>query len=243
MLYANDFRRIARDAIRGRWGLAIITGLVAGLLGGVSCYRFPQPQWREEYGNNGLLHTEVGHFLLLILISLAGALIVYGIVLFFIGGAVTLGYVRFNRNLLDRNNPQFMDLFSRFDMFWQGFLMQLLITIYTVLWTLLFVIPGIIAAFSYAMTPYILEENPGMPVNEAIRCSKNMMRGNKWRLFCLEISFIGWYFLCLFTCGIGFLWLVPYTSTARAAFFYEVSGKFRAAQNQQFSNNYAPNGQ
>ena len=65
-----------------------------------------------------------------------------------------------------------------------------------------------------------------MGISEAISCSKEMMMGNKWRLFCLEISFIGWAFLCIFTCGIGFLWLTPYESAATCAFFYEVSGKY-----------------
>lgn len=113
--------------------------------------------------------------------------------------------------------------------------MQLLVGIYTFLWTLLLIIPGIIAAFSYAMTPYILEENPYMPINEAIRQSKVMMYGNKWRLFCLEISFIGWALLSVLTCGIGFLWLAPYINAAECAFFFDVSGKYR---NQNVPPNY-----
>ena len=111
--------------------------------------------------------------------------------------------------------------------------MQLLVSIYTFLWTLLFIIPGFIAAFSYAMTPYILEENPYMPINDAIRQSKEMMRGNKWRLFCLEISFIGWAILCLLTCGIGFLWLTPYYNAAICAFYYDISGRFSALNENQ----------
>jgi uncharacterized membrane protein len=64
-----------------------------------------------------------------------------------------------------------------------------------------------------------------MLVSDAIRESARMMRGNKWRLFCLELSFIGWGFLCLFTCGIGYLWLNPYMYQAEAALYHEISGR------------------
>jgi Predicted integral membrane protein len=221
MYYANDFRDIARRALNGRWALAVGTGFVAALLGvNAIAFRAPDLQWREKLENMDL------HLLLPFVASVLYFTTVYALIVFFLGGAVQLGYCRFNRNLIDNNNPQFMDLFSSFHIFWKGFLMKLLVTIYIILWTLLFIIPGIIAEYSYAMTPYILEENPGMGINEAISCSKDMMRGNKWRLFCLNISFIGWGFLCLFTCGIGFLWLGPYVNAAHAAFFYDVSGKF-----------------
>ena len=101
---------------------------------------------------------------------------------------------------------------------------QLLQTLYVVLWSLLFIIPGIIASYSYAMTSFILAENPEMDANEAIGRSKEMMYGNRWRLFCLHFSFIGWDILATLTLGIGNLWLVPYKQAASAAFYREVSG-------------------
>ena len=104
--------------------------------------------------------------------------------------------------------------------------MQLLRVVYTVLWSLLFVIPGIYASYGYAMTPYILMENKEMTANEAIRASKELMNGNRFRLFCLEISFIGWALLALFlTAGIGFLWLVPYMEASFAAFYREIKAE------------------
>ena len=96
---------------------------------------------------------------------------------------------------------------------------------YIILWSLLFIIPGLAAAYSYSMTRYILAENPYMSADEAIARSKQMMYGNRWRLFCLHISFIGWSLLStLLTFGIGELWLTPYRMTAEAAFYREVSG-------------------
>jgi uncharacterized membrane protein len=89
---------------------------------------------------------------------------------------------------------------------------------------LLFIFPGIYAAYGYAMTPYILAENPEMTANEAITKSKELMNGNRWRLFCLELSFIGWSLLCiLFTLGIGVFWLKPYMEASFAAFYREIT--------------------
>lgn len=236
MLYAEDFRRIARKSLEGRWALAVGTGLVAALFGGTgSSFNYSNSNWKERINHDSF---EVLLPFLPIIIGVLTFFAIYAIVTFFIGGAITLGYCRFNKNLIENTNPQFSDLFSKFNVFWDAFLMRLLMAIYTFLWTLLFIIPGIIAAFSYAMTPYILEEHPEMSVNEAITASKEMMRGNKGRLFCLDISFIGWYILSLFTLGIGLLWLVPYQSAATAAFYYEVSGKFANANGTMDGQNY-----
>ncbi len=101
---------------------------------------------------------------------------------------------------------------------WGMFLMVL----YVFLWSLLFVIPGIVKAYSYAMTPYIIVENPELSANQAIDRSREMMRGRKFDLFYLHLSFIGWGILCLLTFGIGFLWLIPYMDTAQAAFYADV---------------------
>lgn len=96
--------------------------------------------------------------------------------------------------------------------------------LYTFLWSLLFIIPGIIAAYSYAMTGYILAEDPELTAGEAISRSKEMMSGNRFRLFCLQFSFIGWEILSALTLGIGNLWLRPYKQAAVAAFYREISG-------------------
>jgi len=129
--------------------------------------------------------------------------------------------------MIRSEQPAFQDLFSAFNMFGRCFLMQLLRSIFTFLWTLLFIIPGIIAVYRYAMAPYLMEEHPDMTAMDAIQGSKQMMTGNKWRLFCLDLSFIGWAFLCTLSLGIGFLWLIPYQNAARAAFYLELSGQSR----------------
>ncbi|MDR0962847.1 MAG: DUF975 family protein [Mediterranea sp.] len=91
--------------------------------------------------------------------------------------------------------------------------------LYVLLWLLLLIIPGIVKSYSYAMTPYVLKERPDLKYDGAIELSMQMMRGQKMRLFLLDLSFIGWVLLCILTLGIGFFFLIPYFSTTRAAFY------------------------
>ncbi len=91
--------------------------------------------------------------------------------------------------------------------------------IFVFLWSLLLIIPGIIATLSYSMTYFIIADNNSITALEAITKSKEMMRGNKWKFFCLGLRFLGWSLLCVVTLGIGFLWLTPYMSVSSAQFY------------------------
>ena len=87
----------------------------------------------------------------------------------------------------------------------------------------MFIIPGIIAAYRYSLAIYFMARNPEMGIFEAINESKTYMDGNKMNLFVLELSFIGWIFLAILTCGIGMIFLTPYMETSRAVFFLRVA--------------------
>lgn len=133
----------------------------------------------------------------------------------------------FHKLLVAGDNNLTSNMFSMaLGNYWHKVWGMLLVGIFISLWSLLLVIPGIIKAFSYSMTPYILEENPELSANEAIDRSRAMMRGHKFDLFWLYLSFIGWAILCLFTAGIGFLWLAPYVTTTQAAFYEEVKADY-----------------
>ena len=125
---------------------------------------------------------------------------------------------------------RFADLFSQFDRFGTGFAQQFLRALYTCLWSLLLVIPGIVKGLSYAMTPFILEEHPEMTASEAIKASMKLMDGHKMDLFILGLSFIGWSLLACLTMGIGFLFLNPYINAAYAAFYRSISGQRQEAR-------------
>ena len=103
--------------------------------------------------------------------------------------------------------------------YWRNVLGMFLVGLFTFLWTLLFIIPGIIKSYAYAMTPYILVDNPELSPNEARLKSIEIMRGHKWKFFGLQLSFIGWFLLCILSLGVGFIWLIPYVRTSYAAFY------------------------
>ena len=81
---------------------------------------------------------------------------------------------------------------------------------------------GIIASYAYAMAFYVVADEPTIGAREALRRSKEMMQGNKFKLFCLYWHFFGWAILCILTLGIGFLWLGPYMSASTARFYEDV---------------------
>ena len=238
MKYAADFRELARNALRGKWGIAVIVGLVAVLLGGAG-NEGPEINLNIEGGNANLgfeiagqtifstgggLNSDIGAFLAGSAIYIMLAALVIAAIHLFLGSVVGVGYSRFNLELIDHNEAGFEHLFKYFPWWANAVCTRLLKGLYVFLWSLLLVIPGIVASYSYAMTEYILAEHPETTASEAIAASKEMMSGNRWRLFCLHVSFIGWAILCAFTLGIGNLWLNPYKNAATAAFYREISG-------------------
>ena len=141
---------------------------------------------------------------------------------------LTLGFdYTSNRLLVEGDNRAVGNLFR--DSFgnwgrkvWGMFLMNFFVS----LWSLLLIIPGFIKYYAYALTPYILIDNPGLSANQAINLSQKMMKGHKFDMFILHLSFIGWIFLSIFTFGIGLLWLLPYMMTAQAAFYQDVKKEY-----------------
>lgn len=117
-------------------------------------------------------------------------------------------------------------LFDGFKDYGRVVLTGLLSTIYILLWSLLFIIPGIIKSLSYSQTFYILKDYPELKNNAAIELSMAMMKGHKFDYFCLTLSFIGWIFLGILTLGIGFLWISPYMTTASAHFYEYVKEEY-----------------
>ncbi len=106
------------------------------------------------------------------------------------------------------------------------FVLAMIVILFAFVFTILIGgIGGIVLGLAYALVPYIIHDNPNIGVLEALRKSRRMMRGHKWELFCLQISFIGWFFVGIFTFYIGFLWIVPYINTATAAFYEDVKAE------------------
>lgn len=217
-MYASEFRRLGRESLRGRWGTAILTSFVASLLGvgsvtgsgsditaSLSSFAssFSESMGStSEYGFSDY-YTEEMIAILMVILAIMGISFFIQLALFIIRGACQLGNASFYLHVADGTDASFSDLFSQFRRIGSGIAMNILIAIYVTLWSLLFFIPGIIKGLSYSMTTFILAENPGMSANEAITRSRHLMDGNKWRLFCLNFSFLGWTLLSMIPLLLG----------------------------------------
>ena len=218
----SEIRRKAREHLQSNWALSIGIAAVACLLGGLLLGSRFLPEINIHLPKEFALSLpRVIELTKHIRIELKDGLI--ALVPFLLGGVLQLGYARFLLKQHDGKALDFSDLFSQFDRFGTGFAQDFLRTLYTFLWSLLLIVPGIIAALSYAMTPFILEEHPELTASEAIARSKALMDGHKMDLFILNLSFLGWDILCALTANIGNLFLNPYKNAAYAVFYREIT--------------------
>jgi uncharacterized membrane protein len=112
------------------------------------------------------------------------------------------------------------NIFDGFQRFLPSFLVFFFTVLFSALWSLLLIIPGIIKMYGYSMAFYIMHDNPEIKPLGAIKKSQIMMKGYKWKLFLLQLSFIGWALLCsIFSFGIGYFWLSPYVGLSTANFY------------------------
>ena len=141
-------------------------------------------------------------------------------------GLLTVGLAAFFLEALRSEKASFESFFKGFtEYLGTKFLSMILVSIYTALWAILLYIPAIVKSYAYAMTPYILLDKPELSANEAITDSRMMMRGHKWELFLLDLSFIGWILLSLLTLGILFIYVIPYMQATRAEFYRTLKGE------------------
>jgi uncharacterized membrane protein len=143
-----------------------------------------------------------------------------------IGHTVRAGLLRCQIARIDNAPCSTSVLFSCFgELFWKALWLKILKALCIFAWSLLLIVPSIIAAYRYSMAEYALCENPTMRATDALRESARMMRGNKWRLFCLRFSFVGWQLLGLLAPVMGSFLLSPYIGQAHALFYHHVSGR------------------
>ena len=204
----QDYKNAALAALKGNWKPAVLTSLIILLIPGA-----------EEISSIPSINP--GHALS----GLTSLLSIFVSVPLGIGFAITC-----KRLLVEGDNNIFSNSF-KFGFkanYWRNVLTGVLQSIYIILWTLLLIVPGIIKAFSYAMTYFILDDYPELTPNQAIDKSIEMMKGHKFDLFYLYLSFIGWFILAILTLGIGLLWLEPYLEMSVAAFYQDVKAEYEA---------------
>lgn len=208
---SRNLRALGRYALAGKWGLGALGTLLFIVLTAV-----PALILDAIFGNGDMSPTTVSS--------------IYSLL---ITGPMTLGYAMFAISIFRKRETSPAEVFYGFERFGKAFGLYIVMSIFIFLWTLLLIIPGIIAALRYSMSFYILADHPEMGIMEAMNESKRIMRGNKWKFFCLNLSFIGWGILCLFTLGIGFLWLMPYVEVTVIAFYDIANGSLRPARNME----------
>ena len=222
----QDYKNEALGALRGNWAPAILAGviylavtLLAMLPNIISTSSMP-----EQYG--AMMSDPA-----MAMAYSSKMMKSYGImiaVMLFLTYPAAIGFINALKKLLRNGDSNVTgNMFSiAITKYGRNVWTMFLTALFIWLWSLLLIIPGIIAAFSYAMVPFILDDNPEISGYEAIRRSKAMMKGHKFDLFYLLLSFIGWGILCMFTLGIGFLWLLPYMNTSIASFYEDIKADF-----------------
>ena len=214
---ASQLRLKARESLKGNYWPAVGVAFVAAIFGALMANGGTFSMNIEQRATElfGELPAIVKTYLMIVAGS-AGALSLVNLIL---GGVIQLGYAQYLLKQQDREVTNVKELFTQFDRFGQGFLQLFLRNLFTALWSLLFIIPGIIKSLAYSMTPFIMAENPDMTAKEAIHISQERMKGHKGELFWLGLTFFGWSLLATLTGGIGYIFLNPYLNAAYAAFY------------------------
>lgn len=141
-----------------------------------------------------------------------------------VGGPLSLGAAIFALRIARGQEARFEQLFDGFSNFQNALLTYVLMILYVILWSLLLIIPGIIAALSYSMTFYLMADDRTLKPSEALAVSRKLMDGHKLKLFYLGLAFFGLALLCILTLGIGFLWLIPFMQVTTAKFYDDIKG-------------------
>ena len=182
---------------------------------------------KEQLGNqifsNNWLLAIVAAFIADTIISLTMT-VSFGIIGILISGPLTYGLsYLFLKQARDKQAMNLGELFKGFkedlgDTMLLGFMTSLFVT----LWSLLFIIPGIIKNYAYSFAFYIKADHPEYEWNRCIRESRHLTKGHKWRLFVLDLSFIGWFIVGMLCLGVGTLWVEAYQTAAKTQYYNSV---------------------
>ena len=192
-------RTEARGFLKGRWGQAILIMVIYCAIMIVLSIPGNQKADKDSF-------------------SFVGD-VIFPIISFVLSGPLAFGIAHYFLSFIRREECEVSQLFEGFQQFARTFITYLLMTVFTVLWALLLIVPGIIASIRYSQTFFILRDNPGMSPREAIKESMRLMNGYKMQYFKLGLSFLGWILLGCVTLGIGLLWVLPYIETSLAVFY------------------------
>lgn len=212
----QDYKNAALAALKGRWAPAVVCAIVYVLALSLSSIFTAL--------------SDVENQQLSVILIVSGCSIAASIFLF---NPLTVGFYNTMKEVYVRGEEKMTASMFRigFGNVIRNSFGMLLMQIFIFLWCLLLLIPGIIKSFSYALTPYILADSPELTPNQAINLSSKMMKGHRFDLFWLMLSFIGWMFLGVLTLGIGYFWLMPYMYVSIGAFYEDVKKEYTETLN------------
>lgn len=174
----------------------------------------------------GNVATFFGLSVILALISMVSGILVFGPLVLM--GPLALGSTMFILEVVRTKDGKFETGFKGFKQFGSAFVASLLMNIFILLWSLLLFVPALIADLRYSMTYFIIADNPGISGMAAIKKSKEMMKGHKWELFVLRLSFFWWLLLVSITFGLAAIYVVPYMHATTANYYEKLKSECAA---------------
>ena len=199
----SEIKIWAKEKIKGNMWTVLGAILIANLIGGITS--------SVTVENGGMA----------LVITIGGGILAY---------FMEVGLIRYMTNFVKGKETSFELLFSKFKDWKQIIITYLHQFAVIFLWTLLFIVPGIIKGYAYALVAYIIAEDSTISSKEALKLSKEMMKGHKGELFVLGLSFIGWHLLAILTLGILEIWIMPYQHTATTKFLLNIKENYKKAK-------------
>jgi len=215
----KEIKSLAKEKIKGNiwnilWPLLIImviSSILTDLVGGGSLYTIDVDKLRNL--------STIDYESLMSITTYNPTAQAWSLVVEIIMGIASAGYLKYLLNFVRDGSAEFNDIIEVVKKKWlQILLAEILVSVIVGLFSLLFIIPGIIMGFAYAMVTYLIIDTD-IEAKDALKKSKEMMKGYKWDYFVFNLSFIGWYLLVPFTLGIILIWLVPYVRVAQALYY------------------------
>ncbi|OPL09373.1 MAG: hypothetical protein AVO33_00710 [delta proteobacterium ML8_F1] len=196
----RDFKLRAKDNLRGQWPLLVVITLLVLFVTGAGANNL---RFESEQGTNVSLN----------------------LITFLLNGPINLGMALLYLGLEQTKTARLESFLEGFRSFLDAFLLNLLTMAFVILWSLLLVVPGIIAAIRYSMAYLIMAEDPGMTPRKALDASKALMAGHKAEYALFVLSFIGWGILTIITFGLASLYLIPYFNASKVNFYHAIKGE------------------